>query len=73
MNSEVGESNGLTEQPEASKRSPLPPHPFGPRQSRWRVWLARIVMISLLFVVLLTFFNLMGVIVEKFFVTIYTD
>jgi hypothetical protein len=30
-------------------------------------------MIWVLFVVLLTFFNLMGVIVEKFFVTIYTD
>ncbi len=48
-------------------------HPFGPSQPAWRRWLARIAMISVLFVVLMTAFHFLGVIVEKFFVTLYVD
>jgi len=51
----------------------IPNHPFGSDQPRWRLWLARLVIFGLTFALLLTVFSAMGVIVEKFFVLIYTE
>lgn len=48
-------------------------YPFRTAQSRRRQWLVRIVMIAVLFVVLLSAFSSLGVIVESFFVTLYVD
>ncbi len=58
---------------DTSEQNDRATHPFGPDQPQWRVWLARIVMISVLFVVLISAFSVLGVIVEKFFVVLYVD
>ena len=48
-------------------------HPFGRTPSKLRLWLWRVAMISVLFVALLAGFSMLGVLLEKFFVTIYVD
>jgi hypothetical protein len=47
--------------------------PFGPRQSRWRIWVVRVVVFTLAFVMLMVTFSFLGTIVEKFFIALYTD
>ena len=58
---------------EQIKQSDRSVHPFGPSQPAWRRWLARFAMIAVLFVFLMSVFSFLGVIVEKFFVTLYVD
>ncbi len=50
-----------------------PHHTLGSNQPRWRRWLARAVVFSLMFVLLMTVFSSMSQIVEKFFITLYVD
>ena len=40
---------------------------------QWRRWIVRILMIAVLFVALISAFSVLGMIVEKFFVTLYVD
>ena len=49
------------------------PRPFGLAPRQWRRWIVRIFMIAVLFVALISAFSFLGVIVEKFFVTLYVD
>lgn len=46
---------------------------FGLAPSQWGRWFVRILMIAVLFVGLMAAFSVLGVIVEKFFVTLYVD
>ena len=57
-----------TKPTEASTESP-----FGPRQPRWRIWVVRVVVFTLAFVMLMATFSFLGTIVEKFFIMISTD
>lgn len=58
---------------ETSQNSDRESHPFGPGQPAWRRWLLRVVMISVLFVGLMSAFSVLGLIVDQFFITIYVD
>lgn len=65
----------MSRQPEPDAATPQKarPHPFGPNQPRWRVWLLRGIVFSVTFAMLMGAFSALGVIVEKFFLAIYTD
>lgn len=45
---------------------------LGSTQSVWRLWLTRVVIFSVTFVLLMTVFSGVADIVESFFVTLYT-
>ena len=48
-------------------------HPFGPDPPLWRAWLARVAMISVLFILLISAFAVLGGIVDRFFEMLYVD
>ncbi len=55
--------------------SPTPEadHPLLSRAPRWKIWVVRLVMFSVMFVFLMTAFGAIGSIVERFFIALYTD
>ena len=46
---------------------------LGSKQSVWRLWLTRVVVFSVTFVLLMTVFSGVADIVESFFVMLYTE
>ena len=54
-------------------RGSKPDRPSGSNPSRWRIWLTQITIFSLLFLLVLTLFSMLGEIVEEFFMTLYVD
>ncbi|MDP6980103.1 MAG: hypothetical protein QF570_16115 [Myxococcota bacterium] len=50
-----------------------PDHPLVSRAPRWKIWVVRLVVFSLIFVFLMGAFGALGSLVERFFIAIYTD
>jgi len=48
-----------------------PAHPLGPDPPRWRLWLARIAIFVVVFMLLITALMAISGIVERFFVVLY--
>jgi hypothetical protein len=46
---------------------------LGTNQSRWRLWLTRVAVFSVTFVLLMSLFTGLATIVEKFFILLYTE
>jgi hypothetical protein len=48
-------------------------HPLGPDLPRWRRWLTRVTVFSVIFVLLITAMAAVSKIVERFFIILYGD
>lgn len=59
--------------PELEVSTESSPHPLASVAPRWRIWLVRAGMFSVMFVMLLLAFSALGSIVERFFIALYTD
>lgn len=56
-----------------AKPTSAPEHPLGAPVARWKLWLVRLAVFSVVFVVLMSVFSYMGGIVERFFIALYSD
>ena len=65
--------NPDTTKTNVDERGETPRLDLGPKQSPWRLWLTRAVVFTVMFFLLITFFSALAGIVEKFFITLYTD
>ncbi len=59
--------------PESASKQSTPEHPFAVQQSRWKIWLVRVGVFSLMLFGLISAFSFLGSIVERFFIALYTD
>ena len=56
-----------------SESENIPRLALGPNRSLWRLWLTRVVIFSVVFVLLVSVLSLASGIVERFFILLYTE